>query len=132
MFEKATRNKYRYPSVKGDLNSEQLWELPLQSKSGFDLDNVAKEINHRLKEQEEDSFVVTSTANPLKTELADKLAIVVYVIQTKQAENEAARSMAARKAEREQLLEILHSKKNAEMLGLSTSEIEARIKALEG
>lgn len=130
MFENALRKKYRYPSSRGDINSEQLWDLPLQSKTGFDLDSVAKMINRQLREIEEDSFVDTGT-NPVKTELADKLAIVVLVIKTKQAENEAARKAAANKAERDTLLEALHDAKKAEILKLSPAELEARIKALE-
>lgn len=130
MFEKALRKKYRYPSNKGDISSEQLWDLPLQSKTSFDLDTVARTINRQLREMEDDSFVDTST-NPVKTELADKLAIVVYVIKAKQAENEAARDAAAKKAERATLLEALHDAKKAEILKLSPAELEARIKALE-
>lgn len=130
MFEKALRKKYRYPSNKGDISSEQLWDLPLQSKTSFDLDTVARTINRQLREIEDDSFVDTGT-NPVKTELADKLAIVIYVIKAKQAENEAARDTAAKKAERDTLLEALHDAKKAEILKLSPSELEARIKALE-
>lgn len=130
MFEKALRKKYRYPSNKGDISSEQLWDLPLQSKTSFDLDTVARTINRQLREIEDDSFVDTGT-NPAKTELADKLAIVVYVIKAKQAENEAARDTAAKKAERDTLLEALHDAKKAEILKLSPAELEARIKALE-
>lgn len=56
---------------------------------------------------------------------------VFYIISTKNATGRAIYS-ACRRAEKDQLLEILHDKKKSELLGLSAAEIEARIKALEG
>lgn len=129
MFENATRNKYRFPSLRGELTAEQLWDLPLQSKTGFDLDNVAREINRNVKAQAEESFVNT-TANPAKGQLEDKLAIVVHVINVKQAENETARNAAARTAERQRLLEILHVRTQEDLMKKSPEEIQAMIDAL--
>ena len=63
LFEIATRKKLRFPSLKGELSAEQLWDLPLSSRVGLDLDNIAKAVNKDLKAEEEDSFVKTST-NP--------------------------------------------------------------------
>lgn len=126
----AARNKFRFPSNKGLLTFEQLWDLPLQSKTGFDLDSVAQTLDIEIQAAGRTSFV-DKGGNPAKTELEQKLQIVVGIIETKQAENAAARNAAARKAEREQLLEILHDKKKSELLGLSTADLEARIKALE-
>ena len=129
MFTNASRNKYRYPSSKGDLTTEQLWDLPLQSKSGFDLDSVAKEINAELKAQAEESFVTTST-NPRKAELEEKLSIVVNVIGIKQAENEAARNASQRKQERDRLTEILHLRTQEQLMQLTPEELQKRIDEL--
>lgn len=129
-FELATRNKFRYPSIRGDLTTEQLWELPLQSKTGFDLDSVARGINQQLKAITEESFVNTST-NPAKPELEAKLAVIVHVIGVKQAENEAARKAGARKAERERLTEILHLRNQEELMKLDPAELQRRIDALD-
>ena len=131
MFEIATREKYRYPSSKGELTTEQLWELPLQSKSGFDLDSVARGINGQLKAITEESFV-ENNSNPAKPALENKLAIVVRVIKTKQAENEAIRLAAARKAERDRLVEILHIRNQEELMKLDPAELQRRIDALGG
>ena len=130
-FELATRNKYRYPSTKGELTTEQLWELPLQSKTGFDLDNIARGIKRELNAITEESFVNTST-NPAKPELEAKLAIAVRIIEVKQAENEAARTAAARKAERDRLSEILHIRNQEELMKLDPAELQRRIDALGG
>lgn len=128
-FETATRKQYRYPSCKGMITTEDLWQLPLTSKSGFDLDSVAKAINADLKARAEESFVTTS-ADPRKGVLQDMLAIVVHVIGVKQAENETARSLATRKAERDRLNEVLHVRTQAELLTKTPAEIQAMIDAL--
>ena len=44
IFEQASRLKLRFASVKGELTIEHLWGLPLQSKTSFDLDTVAKAV----------------------------------------------------------------------------------------
>ncbi len=51
MFEQAARKQYRYPTTRGFVTTEQLWEMPLQSKTGFDLDTTARTINANLKAQ---------------------------------------------------------------------------------
>src|SRR5688500_16288374 len=95
LFITAARSKYRFPSIRGDLAVEQLFDLPLTAKGGFSLDAVARETNKRLKEQTEESFVDTRS-NPLKAELSDKLEIAKAVIAIRQAEAEAARARAER------------------------------------
>lgn len=128
---KAARKKFRFPSSKGPLTFEQLWDLPLQAKNGFSLDAVAQALDAELQAVGRTSFV-DKGENPVKAELTDKLAIVVGVIETIQAENAAAREAAAKRVERDTLIEALHDRKKAEVLNLSTAELEARIKALGG
>lgn len=128
LFERASREAFRFTSVRGLLTTEDLWDLPLKSKNMMDLDSVAKTANGELKLLSEESFVTES--NP-KTELAQaKLDIVKHIIAVKQAENAAAASAAARKAEREKLKAILGDKQDAELKGLSADELRARIDAL--
>lgn len=127
----AARNKFRFPSNKGALTFEQLWDLALQSKTGFSLDNVAQQLDAEIQAAGRTSFV-DKGGNPAKSALQAKLDLVIEVINAKQAENAAVVLGARRRAEKDQLLEILHDKKKSELLGLSAAEIEARIKALEG
>lgn len=128
IFEVAARNKFRFPSNRGELTVENLFDLPLQSKSGFDLDSVAKAINSELKQTAEESFV--ETASPLNTELAQKLDIVVYVIKAKQSANAERLAAVNRKAEIEKLQNLLSRKEDAAIEALSADEIKARIAAL--
>lgn len=130
IFEQASRQKLRFPTNKGELTTEQLWDLPLQSKSQFDLDTVAKSVSGELRGATEESFVAT-TVNPAKKELELKLEIVKHVIAVRIAENEAARNAAARKAEREKLLGILADKQDEELKNLTPEQIKERLTALE-
>ena len=130
IFEQASRQKLRFPTNKGALTTEQLWDLPLQSKSQFDLDTVAKSVSGELRGATEESFVAT-TVNPAKKELELKLEIVKHVIAVRIAENEAARNAAARETEREKLLGILADKQDEELKNLTPEQIKERLTALE-
>ena len=130
IFEQATRLKLRFPSVKGELNAEQLWDLPLQSRTLFDLDTVAKTVYHDLKGREEGSFVTTST-DPMKARLEVMLDIIKHVIQVKQDES-SARVDAARKAEqRQRILEVMDKKADAALENETVEQLAARLKSLD-
>ncbi|MEU4164981.1 hypothetical protein [Actinoplanes sp. NPDC026670] len=129
IFEKATREKFRYPSTKGLLTTEQLWELPLTAKAGFSLDDVAKAVNAELKAIDTESFVATET-NPAKAALETKLEVVKHVIAVRLAEDQAAKAVAAKKLEKEKLLAVLGRKQDAVLENLSEEELLARINNL--
>ncbi|MES3001310.1 MAG: hypothetical protein V4787_11520 [Pseudomonadota bacterium] len=129
IFESATRSKLRFTSVRGQLSVEDLWDLPLTSKTGFDLDTVAKTVNATLKAQAEESFVATST-NPAKAVDEQKLEIVKHVIAMRIAENETRRSAAARKEQREKLQAVLADKLDGKMREQSVEELQAQLAAL--
>jgi hypothetical protein len=130
MFEKAARTKLRFPSTRGELSAEQLWDLPLTSRSGFDLDTIAREINQNLKASTEDSFV-TVRVNPMKDRFELSLDILKHIIQVKLDEIAEAAKISARRAEKSRLVEILDQKKDQALLNLTPEEIQQRIAALE-
>jgi len=130
MFEYATRNKIRFTSMRGEMSVEQLWDVPLRSKDGFDLDAVAKAANKSLKALTEESFVSTErTPAHEKAELT--LEIVKHVIQVKLAEEAAAKKRADNRVEREKLLKILAEKQEGKLSELTEKELQKRINALE-
>ena len=129
IFEYASRNKTRFASSKGLLTAEQLWELPLRSTDGFNLDAVAREANRALKAATEESFVATERT-PEHTRLETALEIVKHVIAVKLDDEAAAKKRADNKAEREALLRILADKQQDKMTKLSEAELRRRIEAL--
>lgn len=130
LFEKATRQKLRFPSSKGDLSVEQLWELPLTSANGFDLDTVAKTVNKTVKESAEESFV-NKSVNSVNTAAALRLEVVKHIISVKLSEADNATKALAKRQVRQQLLEALDKSKQSELAGLSAEEIQKRLDALD-
>jgi hypothetical protein len=130
IFEYASRNKVRFQSVRGELTIEQLWDVPLRSKDDFNLNAVAKAANKAWKDVSEESFVETSKT-PEHTRREITLNVVKYVIDTKLAEEEAAKRRADNKVEKEKLLAILAEKQAGKLSELSEKELQKRIAALE-
>lgn len=128
LFIKATRQGWRYPSVKGQINTEQLWQLPLQNRDGFDLDSVAKAVNAEVKQQGEESFVT-----PTKTDDTSrgKLELVRYVIDVKISERDAAANAKAKAEEKQKILAILGKKADAALEASSEDELRKRLAALD-
>jgi hypothetical protein len=130
LFEFATRNKIRFASSRGELTVEQLWDVPLRSKDGFDLNAVAQAANKVLKAASEESFVETArTAVHVKLEAT--LELVKHVIGVKLAEEEAAQKRAANQVEKQKLLAILAEKQAGKLSDLSEKELQKRIAALD-
>lgn len=117
MFEKATRLKLRFDGPKGGkLTTEDLWDLTL-----IQLNDVAKDLNRKVKEVGEDDFLQeVSTAN---TKLQLQFNVVLHVLQTKKAEREKAKESAVRKEEREKIGEIIAKKQAAALENLPEEEL---------
>lgn len=126
IFEYATRHKLRFGSVRGDLTTEQLWDLPLRSKDNFDLDAVAKATNAKLKALTEESFVSTEKT-PASTKVEVALEVVKTIIASKLADEAAAKKKAANKVEKKRLLGILAEKQTGALSALTEAELQKRI-----
>lgn len=131
MFLQATRAKYRFPSSKGEMSVENLWDVPLRSKDDFNLDKIARGINRELEAATEESFVDAVQTSPAKRVLESKLGIVKQIIAIKIDEEETAKNRAENKTEREKLLKILAEKKDGKLSELSEKELQKRINALQ-
>lgn len=130
IFEYATRHKLRFASARGGLSTEQLWEVPLRSSDGFDLNAIAKGVNRALKDVTEESFVETAkTAEHVRLETT--LEVVKYVIEAKMDDEAAAKIRAANRIKKAKLLEILAEKQAGKLSDLSEKELRKQIAALE-
>ena len=129
IFKQATKLKLRFPSVRGDLTVEDLWDLPLTSKSNLSLDGVGKPIQKALRESDEDSLVDVPTTS--KNELNSlRLAIIKEIISVKQEENLIKQNQAAIESQKALLKQALASKKVDEINSLSVEEIEKRLASM--
>lgn len=124
MYKKALRMKLRFATTKGKLATEDLFDLSL-----VDLNNLAIALDKKLSETPRKSFISDIAPDTQEDEL--RFNIVKDVITIKLAERNAAQNAKAKAAEKAQLMEILHRKKNEALENLSVAEIEAKLASLE-
>lgn len=120
IFEKAAKNKYRFP-YKGKISAEDLWDLTL-----VELDFVFKQLNRMKKVSEEESLLEEKSA--ADKEIEDKIAIVKYIVRYKQEEIAARQEERERKARNQKILEIIEKKQDAELENLSIEELQKQLK----
>ena len=130
IFEQASRKGLRFSSVRGQIATDDLWSIPLQHKSGFDLDNIAKDHNAALKSVTDESFVVTAD-HPMKAELTLKMEIIKHIIAVKLEERKNAVDAAAKAEQRQKLLAVLEKKQDAALEDLSPEQIQAKLDELK-
>ena len=121
MFEKSIILKIRFKTGSGLINTEDLWDLSLES-----LDSLAKSLNKSLKEATEESFIQKKTSASSTLEL--KFEIVKFVIKTKLEEMEKAKSATEKRAKKQLLMELIAKK---EQEGLSSKSVDELQKELE-
>lgn len=122
MFKEASRLKLRFSTPIGLLSTEDLWDLPLESKTKVNLDSIAILLNREIKDTKEESFISKSKVNPV-TEL--KLEIVKAIIEIKLKET-SDKLQAKIKAEQRNKIDAIISKKEDESLeSLSLEELKA-------
>ena len=124
MYKKALKMKLRFATTKGKLTTEDLFDLSLT-----DLNNIAIALDKKLSESPRKSFISDIAPDTEEDEL--RFNIVKDVIHTKLVERSNAQNAKAKAAEKAQLLEIIHRKKNQAMENMSIDELEAKLAALE-
>jgi len=125
IFQQASRLKLRFASTIGLLTVEHLWDLPLVSKTGStkpDLDTIGREIKRELRTMEEDTLVETKR-DPQRDILTLRLAIIVAIIETKQAEIKKAEEAAVKREKRRKLQEALARHDDKALESASRDEI---------
>ncbi len=127
-FEKATRIKLRFECAQGQLSVEDLWDLPLKHTSRANLDDIARALSRRLREESVESFV----DKPPKADETCQLAfdIVKHVIDAKLAERDAAKLAAENREKKQRLLATLAKKEDEKLSELSIEDLRAQINAL--
>jgi hypothetical protein len=125
MFEKASRMKLRFETTRGNLTTEDLWDLPLTSKSGFCLDEVAKSLNRKIKDGEDESFVVEKSEEDNTLNLM--FSIVKHIIKVRLDEIKARKNAIEAKEKKRQIMDLIEEKKKDSLKNLSIEELEKMI-----
>jgi hypothetical protein len=131
IFERAARGKYRFSSVRGELTTEQLFDLPLDSKNGFNLNVIAIDLDNALESSARKSFIAPIDTNDQRSELEAKLEIVKVVIAGKLADRAAAETRVLRAEKRRRLQEALARKDDEALSSASRDDILAQLAELD-
>lgn len=123
VFMNATRKKYRFSTAKGNLTTEQLWDLPLES-----LDEIWQKINATIEDASRTSLL--SVRSNKNVELTEKAEAVKAIVEYKLAAAEKADKARQTKAEKERILNIIAAKQEQELASMSIDELKKRLEAL--
>jgi hypothetical protein len=130
LFLLASRKKFRFSSERGELTVEQLWDIPLTSRSGFSVNNIAIEVNRELKSLEEESFVETSR-NPRRDTLRAMLELLKTVISVRQEEAQEASEATERATKRQAIMAAIEAKEQEGLQSASLDDLKLQLAALE-
>ena len=122
IFEAASKNKYRYP-YKGMITTEDLWDL-----TQAQLDMVYKALNKGVSEAQISSLMCKVTE--VDAELLNKIEIVKYIFNAKEAEAEAHKNDAAKHAKKQRILDILAQKQEDALQNMSEDELKKMLDEL--
>lgn len=130
IYLQAIRAHLRFSTSRGFISVEDLVDVPLEARDGYDLDTIAKAVNRDIKASDEESFVKTKVDKNL-AENQLRMEILKDVISFKLAEKTAKVDAVAKSAELQKLLALRGQKADEALANLSAEELDARIKACQ-
>ena len=126
LFVTALRKNYRFQTSRsGLITVEDLWSLPLQSKTNASLNGVAIILDTQLQQTKRTSFVDDSSSE--NVDLQNKFNIVLYIIDVKKAELAAAANAAAQRRQNEKVMEIISRKQDQDLENKSIEELQSML-----
>lgn len=126
-FEKASRLKLRFETVKGLAGVEDLWDMPLRG-NGASLNSLAKSLNRKIKDEGEEDFVSPTTKANETLDL--QFTIVKHVIEVRLAEAAALAQVRERAEKKQKLLEIISRKQDAALEQTPVEDLEKMLAEL--
>ena len=123
LFEMATRSKLRFPSTKGELSVEDLWDL-----SDKDLDVVYKNLKDQEVKSSEESLLDDANVD---SKLTVAIGIVKYIFTTKRNERLAEKERLNKKLTQRKYIDALSKKQDEAIEKMSEAELRAMIDSLE-
>ena len=122
-FKKASKLKLRFPSTKGHVSVEDLWNLTLN-----ELDAMYKALNKARKEDEGESLLATKSVASTIIDL--QIEIIKEVVKDKQEERDAAKLRMDRKKRRQELMELMLKKQAEADGGRSMEDLQKELSDL--
>lgn len=120
IYKRALKKGLSFYSDLGRLTLQDLFTLKLEQ-----LDQIAKDVNKRLKAEEEESFIQKKTTKTTDLQLA--LDILKDVIETKMADQDKAEKIAHTRARNERIRELIAKKQDDELAELSIEDLKGML-----
>lgn len=123
LFEVAVREKYRFP-YKGMISTEDLWDLSVNA-----LDSIFKTLNKERKNADEESLL--DVKDNVNTILENKIAIIKYVVNVKQAEAAEKLLEREKKQQKQKIMNLIAKKQDETLENMSQEELLKKLSELE-
>lgn len=123
LFEVAVREKYRFP-YKGMISTEDLWDLSVNA-----LDSIFKTLNKERKNADEESLL--DVKDNVNTTLENKIAIIKYVVNVKQAEAAEKLLEREKKQQKQKIMNLIAKKQDETLENMSQEELLKKLSELE-
>lgn len=130
VFLEATRQHLKFASSRGELTTEQLWDVPLTSNNGFNLDVIARTANQELKTAQEETFVKPKRSD-VELQLKLKFDVVKAVIDWKIADADRKRNLEELRQRRGILESALEKRQMDSLNNMTEAEIRAELAKLK-
>lgn len=124
LFFNAVKNKYRYPSKRGNLTTEQLFDLSFES-----LDEIYSELTALLDQMPKKSLL--AQRSNADEELREKVDVVEAVFVYKTELRNKAKNMEAKRQQKQKLIDLLEKKKEKALENLSEEELLKKLAELD-
>lgn len=121
-FKLITRQKGRFQSSKGQLSTEQLWDVDVE-----DLNDIAVSLDEQFEKSGKKSFIEEVSEKDMLVKL--KLDVVLEILQIKLAERKAAKEAAANLKHNKKIIAAISEKKDEALKSKSVEELESMLKA---
>lgn len=128
LIAKAVISHARFPSPRGNLTVEDLFDLPLSSTTVLDLETVAQTLYKKMQELPKLSFTGGNAKDA--ADAAFKLDVVKTVIAYKQAERDKVHSESVRSQDLQTLLAEKSRRKEASITEISDEDLDKEIAKL--
>jgi len=126
LFEYATRHKLRFPTEKGELNTEDLWDLSPETLDIMGI-MIKEEIDGSYGKTLRNNYGDTHNHSMKCKTLPIKLGIIQHILNTKDKESARAQEQNRLNKQINELNLILNQKKSESLRNMSSEEIEKLI-----
>jgi hypothetical protein len=128
MFEKASRLRLRFNTAAGLLDVEDLWQLPLTSTKGVNLDQLAVALQDELQSSVRTSFVHEAKTSDEQAQL--RFDIAIHIIKVKLEERAAAENAQKAREQRQRIMSLIEKREDEAMSQKSIDELRAELEKL--